>query len=153
MINQNFYKYMKVHKQIKELYKDNICKVSKEYSLSLIEAEFILFIANNPGYNSAKHAVDIRGFSKSNLSKAVEGLLSKNIIYVIKDEKDARFKNVFIREESYKIVKRLQYVQKEFILNINKGFTSEDKVNIKILMDKLVNIINQNFEKANRGDK
>ena len=52
-------------KHIGDLYYDLSSKAAKECNLTKPEADILLFIKNNPEFNTAKDIVKLRGFSKA----------------------------------------------------------------------------------------
>ena len=54
--------------------------VCSQYNLSLIEANIIAFLHNNPGKDTAKDIVELRMLSKGNVSQAVESLIQKSLL-------------------------------------------------------------------------
>lgn len=58
----------------KHLYRQTFQPLSDQYGLSQLEIDVLLFLKNNPMHNTAKDISVMRGFAKSNVSKAVESL-------------------------------------------------------------------------------
>ena len=57
------------------LYDKMLKKVCTEHDLTVIEADIISFLQNNPGKDTAADIVELRGLSKGAVSKAVECLI------------------------------------------------------------------------------
>lgn len=64
-------------KMIKHLY-ENRCKVIiDKYYLTKNKIDILLFLANNPSYDTSRDVVEYRALSKSHVCKSVDSLLRK----------------------------------------------------------------------------
>lgn len=63
----------------KKLYAVSLEPVYKQYGLTKMELDIILFLANNPGYDSAKDIIERRLLTKSHVSTTIKSLIEKNI--------------------------------------------------------------------------
>ncbi|CUN85523.1 winged helix-turn-helix transcriptional regulator [Clostridium sp. NSJ-49] len=121
-------------KHIGDLYYDLSSKAAKECNLTKPEADILLFIKNNPEFNTAKDIVKLRGFSKAYVSKAVEPLLDKELITIEIDKEDRRCQHLLLTEKSEPLLDILLKMQREFIDIITDGIDKEDiKTYIKIM--------------------
>lgn len=62
------------------LYDKMLKKVCREHDLSVIEADVVSFLQNNPGKDTAVDIVELRMLSKGAVSKAVESLIQKSLL-------------------------------------------------------------------------
>lgn len=62
------------------LYDKMLKKVCTEHDLTVIEADIISFLQNNPGKDTAADIVELRMLSKGAVSKAVESLIQKSLL-------------------------------------------------------------------------
>ncbi|WP_152333690.1 MarR family transcriptional regulator, partial [Clostridium sp. ATCC 29733] len=51
--------------------------MAEEWGLSRAEVDVLLFLQNNPGCNTAREVVELRGMAKSGVSKAVDALVRR----------------------------------------------------------------------------
>ena len=68
-----------IRKTVK-LYESMLKPVCDHYRLTLIEADIISFLQNNPGKDTAGDIVGLRMLSKGNVSQAVESLIQKSLL-------------------------------------------------------------------------
>ena len=61
------------------LYDKMLKKVCTEHDLTVIEADVISFLQNNPSKDTAADIVELRMLSKGAVSKAVESLIQKSL--------------------------------------------------------------------------
>ena len=127
-------------KKIKDEYDKKIEEAALEIALTKPEADLLLFLSNNPSYNTARDAVVYRGFSKAYVSKALNSLYKKNYISLKQDVVDKRYQHILINK-----VKILQNTQEKVFQEHTKNITEEEK---KLFIE----IINKMF-KNKKGEK
>ncbi len=132
-------------KKIKDEYDKKIEEAALEIALTKPEADLLLFLSNNPSYNTARDAVVYRGFSKAYVSKALNSLYKKNYISLKQDVVDKRYQHIFINENIINKVKILQNTQEKVFKEHTKNITEEEK---KLFIE----IINKMF-KNKKGEK
>lgn len=132
-------------KKIKDEYDKKIEEAAFETALTKPEADLLLFLSNNPSYNTARDAVVYRGFSKAYVSKALNSLYKKNYISLKQDVVDKRYQHIFINENIINKVKILQNTQEKVFKEHTKNITEEEK---KLFIE----IINKMF-KNKKGEK
>lgn len=132
-------------KKIKDEYDKKIEEAAFEIALTKPEADLLLFLSNNPSYNTARDAVVYRGFSKAYVSKALNSLYKKNYISLKQDVVDKRYQHIFINENIINKVKILQNTQEKVFKEHTKNITEEEK---KLFIE----IINKMF-KNKKGEK
>lgn len=132
-------------KRIKDEYDKKIEEAALEIALTKPEADLLLFLSNNPSYNTARDAVVYRGFSKAYVSKALNSLYKKNYISLKQDVVDKRYQHIFINENIINKVKILQNTQEKVFKEHTKNITEEEK---KLFIE----IINKMF-KNKKGEK
>ena len=107
------------------LYDKMLKKVCREHDLSVIEADVVSFLQNNPGKDTAVDIVELRMLSKGAVSKAVESLIQKSLLERIPDREDRR---------------RIR----EFVDTVLEGFTKEELDTHRQFFDRI-------FENARRA--
>ena len=108
------------------LYDKLLKKVCMKYDLSLIEADVISFLRNNPGKDTAADIVELRMLSKGAVSKAVEVLVQRSLLERIPDGKDRRKIHLRLKPESKPITEAIDEVREEFLDTILEGFSQEE---------------------------
>jgi len=76
-MKNNFWNMLK---EVESAYNFHRRKVMNKYSLSAIEVDVMLFLANNGGLNTAADIVSVRKISKSHVSLATDELYKKGYI-------------------------------------------------------------------------
>ena len=108
------------------LYDKLLKKVCMKYDLSLIEADVISFLRNNPGKDTAADIVELRMLSKGAVSKAVEVLVQRSLLERIPDGKDRRKIHLRLKPEANPITENIDEVREEFLDTILEGFSKEE---------------------------
>lgn len=94
--------------------------------LTQLEMELLLFLRNNPERNTAHEAVALRGFAKSNVSKAVESLEEKGYVRVVPDPDSRRVKRLELMPDRAQECEQIAQQQQRCFDAILQGFTPEE---------------------------
>lgn len=108
------------------LYDRMLKKVCAEHDLTVVEADVVSFLQNNPGKDTAADIVELRMLSKGAVSKAVEALIQKSLLERIPDTEDRRRIHLKLRPEAEPVTKMIDEVREEFIGTVMKGFAEEE---------------------------
>lgn len=133
--------YLITGRSLKRAYNKYLQEVDHTYGLSRMETDILLFLYNNPGYDTASDIVELRSFAKSNVSKAVENLTQKGYISQIVDKKDRRIIHLSICPEAMDAVAAASAKQKEFLALMYHGVSDQEK---KVL-EHIFSIITRNI--------
>lgn len=123
--------------QFSKLYRklqDDICS---KYNISNVELDVLLFLSNNPKYDTAKDIVELRGLAKSYVSKAVDLLIRKEMISTFGDEKDRRITHLKLEEKSYEIIEEGKLSQNNFLEILYKDISQSERENLQKTLNKM----------------
>lgn len=79
--------------------------------LSMREMNVLLFLANNPQYDTARDVTEFRGLSKSQVSQAVELLVAEGLVSRTPDSSDRRVVHLSLTEEAGPLAREAQALQ------------------------------------------
>lgn len=102
-------------------------KIMKKFSLTAAETDIIMFLANNPGFDTAAQISKIRKIPKSQVSLSVNSLHKKNIVKGIFKEDNKKSIHLILTDSAKPIVSYGHAVQEEFSDMLFKDFSLEDK--------------------------
>ena len=102
-------------------------EAGKEYGLSQLEIDIILYITNNPEFNTARDLCARRGIAKSNASTGIRSLEQKQLIEITIDSKIRKIHRLDLSEKGKRIAVVLQEIQKKCFETMLSGF-SEDEI-------------------------
>lgn len=101
--------------------------VMEKYDMTSIEVDVMLFLANNPRFDTAAEIVSIRKIAKSHVSLAVSRLTERGYLEKSKDSKDRKKSHLVITEKASSMVKDAQKFQAEFREQMLAGFSKEER--------------------------
>jgi len=119
-------------------------KICVKYDLSLIEANIISFLYNNPGKNTAGDIVELRMLSKGNVSQGVELLAGKGFLLRNQDKEDRRKVHLRLSDAVQPVTEELKLEKQKFQEALFDGFTEEDKK----MLEELNRRVMENTKKA-----
>ena len=103
------------------LYDKLLKKVCMEHDLTVIEADIISFLQNNPGKDTAADIVELRM-----LSKGVDSLIRKSLLERIPDTEDRRKIHLKLMPKAGPVTATVDEVRDEFLAAVLEGFTREE---------------------------
>lgn len=125
-------KILKIMSALKKTY-DHLCQgVMEQYQITRSELDILLFLHNNPEFDSAKDIVEKRGIIKSHVSMGIENLINKGYLLSIQDSKDKRRYHLKPTASASTIIEAGLIVQTELKETMFKDFSEEE---IKIFND------------------
>lgn len=111
----------------KKLYAISLEPVYKQYDLTKMELDILLFLANNPEYDSAKDIIERRQLAKSHVSTSIKSLIEKEYLKPAYLHNNKKTVHLILLDSSIEIIKAGQLAQKKFIETIFKDFTKTEK--------------------------
>lgn len=136
--------YLMNIRRIMKLHEGMLKKICVRYDLSLIEANIISFLYNNPGKDTAGDIVELRMLSKGNVSQGVELLAGKGLLLRIPDKEDRRKVHLSLSEKTVPITEEMKRGKLKFQEELCSGFSEEDKKTLENLSRRIM----ENTEKA-----
>ena len=118
-------------------YENSFQDLLEEFGLTRLEAVILLFLHNNPDFNTARDIVELRGLSKSNVSTALEALRLRQYLTVRPDPDSRRVRRIFLREEKRDVVEALARRQQETLGRLTDGFSPEELAEMQRFLDRM----------------
>ena len=129
------------------LYDKLLKKVCTEHNLTVIEADIISFLQNNPGKDTAADIVELRMLSKGAVSKGVDSLIQKSLLERVPDTEDRRKIHLRLMPQAGTVTETVDEVRDEFLETVLDGFTKEELEIQTLFLQKLFD----NTKKAIEG--
>ena len=136
------------HKTITNYYELLSSEVCSQYKLSKMEYDILMFLYNNPHYNTAADIVRVRKSTKSHVSTSLKKLENKGLIERIQKEDNKKHIEIVLLDDAALIVDAGLNAQKQFAQNVLRGLTEEEKHVCMNVFDKICN----NAEELLRGE-
>lgn len=118
-------------------YENSFQDLLEKFGLTRLEAVILIFLHNNPDFNTARDIVELRGLSKSNVSTALEALRLRQYLTVRPDPDSRRVRRIFLREEKRDVVEALARRQQETLGRLTDGFSPEELAEMQRFLDRM----------------
>lgn len=111
---------------IKRLYEKIMSPILAGNELPRIEMEILMFLYNNPEYNTATAIVEEKGYTKSHVSTALKHL--EAIHYISKHHSNNNRKTFYLQveEKAMPLIRQGQLYQQQFAQILNEGISREE---------------------------
>ncbi len=110
-MNVNYTRLLQFFQQFEKFYTHQFSPFLKRTGLSMREVHVLLFLANNPLYDTARDVTEFRGLSKSQVSQAVELLAAEGFLHRSPDTADRRIVHLSITETGAPLARECQDIQ------------------------------------------
>ena len=122
--------------------------VMERYSMTAIEVDVMLFLANNPSFDTASDIVRARKISKSHVSLAVKGLMQRGYLAGIPDEADRKKIRLIPQAAAEEMILYGQQLQQQFGESLFEDFSEEEReIYIKLSERMLENVRKKQTER------
>ncbi|WP_075718095.1 MarR family winged helix-turn-helix transcriptional regulator [Roseburia sp. 499] len=110
-----------------KLHESMLKEICEKHQLTLIEANIISFLHNNPQKDTAGDIVELRMLSKGNVSGAVESLIQKSLLQRKPDLEDRRKIHLLLLPKAKVITDEVEACKKQFQKEIFLGMSEQEK--------------------------
>lgn len=149
-MNEPFARYA----AIEELYTQTVMPVCEKFGLTYMELTVLLFLFNNPGYDTAAQIVRMRRLTKSHVSISVRGLKEKGLVVGKYRGSNNRTVHLEVQNKAMPIVSEGKAAQQRFTDILFFGFTAAEKEMLSALFDKMDrNVAQQLLLRSLQGGK
>ena len=121
----------------KNLYEQMVMPVCKAHGLTYMEFTVLMFLINNPQYDTAAQISRIRQLSKSHISISLKGLQAKGMVtghYFPGNQKTLHLR---LTEAAEPVVTQGREAQKKFGDRLIRGFSPEEVRQLQSLIDRI----------------
>ena len=122
-------------KQVGKYCDHRFAPLAQDYGLSMREINVLLFLSNNPGYDTARDITEYRGISKSQVSQAVEFLVELSYLTRTPDPDDRRLLHLGLTEEGLALARECKAVQAPCGQALLEGMTEDQVRQLQELWD------------------
>ena len=134
---------------IRKLYCSLFTPLLERRGLTQLEMDILLFLANNPEYDTARDIVEKRHLAKSHVSVGVDALAGRGLLERQLREGNRKTIHLRLTEAAGPIVEEGRAIQREHGEILLSGFTGEERVELLRLLEK----IGENVDAALRAAK
>lgn len=112
--------------KLNKVYRKMCYQAVEEYRFTANEIEVMMFLANNPGLDTASDIAGYKNISKGLVAKSVDSLCRSGYLATQKDTRDRRVIHLILTEQSAPVVERLKHGRTEFINLLQAGVEPAD---------------------------
>lgn len=127
---------------IKTLYSKCVEKICTKHNITRMELDILLFLANNPCFDTATDIIEIRYLSKSQVSSSIKIL--EKCGYIKKEYADCNRKTAHLKicETAMDIINDGKSAQEKFVSIMMQGFSQDEINNMKRYNERMWDNIN-----------
>ena len=133
----NTTKLLQLSKQFGRYCDRRFAPLCARYGLTMREVHVLLFLANNPGCDTARDVTELRGMSKSQVSQAVELLVGRGFLARQADREDRRVVHLEITPAGAPLAARAQDIQAACACRLMEGLTPGETEEFRRLLAKV----------------
>lgn len=112
-----------VDKTITRYYEMKMAGVCEKYDLRQMEYDILMFLYNNPKYNTAADIVRIRKSTKSHVSTSLKVLENRGLIERRMDPANKKRVTIHLLQMANEVIEDGKWAQKEFAQDMFDGLT------------------------------
>ena len=129
---------MQFSQQFRKFYAHQFAPLMEETGFSMREFHVLLFLINNPDYDTARDISELRGLVKSQVSQAVELLSAREMLLRTTDASDRRVVHLALTESGRALAQRAQVLQSACYSRLLDGFSPEEEAHLHALLERVL---------------
>ena len=122
-------------KQFERFYERQFSPLLRRWDLTMREVHVLLFLAINPGNDTARDVAEYRGLAKSQVSQAVDLLAAQGLLCRTPDSGDRRVVHLAITEAGAPLTLEAQAIQAACCRRLLANFSPEDERHFRRLLE------------------
>ncbi len=128
---------LKLARSFKQLRNRAFEGLAARHGMSQLEIDVLLFLHNNPSFDTAQSICELRGLSKSNVSTAVEQLCARGWLTRERDVENRRVVHLRIAPAAEPVVREAYAVQRRSGERVLSVFTPQELAQAEAITQKL----------------
>ena len=133
----------------KALYEQIVTPVCRAFDLTYMEFTVLMFLHNNPQYDTAAQIVKVRQLTKSHVSLSLRSLQERGLVEGVYHPGNLKTVHLQLTKASEPIVAAGVTAQADFGARLVRGFTAEEVNQLQTLMERVHSNMKQ--EERNHG--
>ena len=122
---------------IRKLYCGLFTPLLERRGLTQLEMDILLFLANNPAYDTARDIVEKRYLAKSHVSVGVDALAGRGFLTRQMREGNRKTIHLVLTEAASPVIEEGRAVQRQYGELLLAGFTEEERGELFRLLEKV----------------
>ena len=129
---------LRVIRQFRRYYDRQFEDLLAASGLSMREMDVVLFLANNPGCDTAREVAELRGLAKSQVSAAVDLLAERGFLCRRSDQTDRRVVHLALTDQGTALARAGQRIQSACVDTLLSGLTQAEAEQFQTLLEKVL---------------
>lgn len=121
----------------RKLYSLLFLPLLEQHRLTQLEADILLFLANNPEYDTARDIVEIRHLAKSHVSIGVDALAERGLLQRLRLGGNRKTIHLRLTDAAAPIVEQGRAIQQAYAGRIFDGFSEAEQQELFRLLDRV----------------
>ena len=146
----NFSRLLLFLRQFQKFFDRQFDPILERTGLTIREVHVLLFLGNNPDYDTARDITLLRGLSKSQVSQAVDLLAAEGLLRRTPDLSDRRVIHLAITARGRPLVREIQTIQERCIQQLMYLLSPEEQAQfqscLKTLLDNSGTLLKEGFQ-------
>lgn len=117
-----------------DLYAGQVAPVCRRYNLTYMEFTVLMFLANNPQYDTAAQIVRMRRLTKSHVSMSLQRLQERGLVEGVYFPGNRKKLHLRVTEAAQGIVEAGRQIQRAFAEKLLQGFSPEEREQMRNLL-------------------
>ena len=134
----NTTRLLRAVQQFRRYYARQFSGLLEETGLSMREMDVVLFLANNPGCDTARDVTEFRGLAKSQVSAAVDLLAERGLLCRRTDGADRRVVRLALTESGAALGRAGREIQGACLRAVFSGLTAAETEQFQALLEKVL---------------
>lgn len=126
------------NKSITTFYESCTRKVRDRFALTQMQFDILMFLHNNPQFDTAADVVKLRRLTKSHVSSALRDLESRGLIRAMYAQENRKSRHIVLTEEAREICTAGLKAQGEFGRQLFSGFSQAEMEHCRELFLRMV---------------
>lgn len=122
---------------LRKLYCSLFTPMLERWALTQLEADILLFLANNPGCDTARDIVEKRHLAKSHVSVGVDALAGRGLLERQLRSGNRKSIHLCLTEAAGPIVEEGRAVQRQYEELLLAGFTAGEREELTRMLEKI----------------
>ena len=146
----NYSRLLLFVRQFQKFFDRQFDPILERTGLTIREIHVLLFLANNPDYDTARDITLLRGLSKSQVSQAVDLLTAEGLLRRTPDASDRRVIHLPITSAGQPLARESQAIQERCIQQLLNLLSPEEQVQfqscLNTLLDNSDSLLKESFQ-------
>ena len=129
---------LRVIRQFRRYYDRQFEDLLAASGLSMREMDVVLFLANNPGCDTAREVAELRGLAKSQVSAAVDLLVGRGLLRRLPDRTDRRVGHLALTDQGTALSRAGKEIQSRCLETLFSGLSQPEADCFQTLLEKVL---------------